>query len=332
MQNFTYGTELCHYGVKGQKWGRRRYQNPDGSLTPAGYEHYGYGKKREGKAQVYGGSIINLLNKNMYGYNPSNTETSTSEQHKKWYDKPLATLSKLGDSYYLAKNTIRLFADLSVGNIPGAISDAAVMGIAAYNLGTAAVGSVKEKQYFKDREGKKVDKKTGLIKKDSNMTEKEDLSKINPGYKKYDAGNHNNCMLCTTAYDLRRRGYDVTSNKASYGYTNGDIKRWYPKAKINNVSAQDENGKYSKKALINNTVSTLSSQKNARGNLTVSWEKGGGHSMVYEVKDGQVRILDGQTNKVYENPEKILGKVRQVSYTRLDNVEPDYKAIKEAVR
>lgn len=33
--------DLCHSGVKGQKWGLRRWQNPDGSLTPAGREHYG---------------------------------------------------------------------------------------------------------------------------------------------------------------------------------------------------------------------------------------------------------------------------------------------------
>lgn len=29
---------LQHYGVKGQKWGQRRYQNEDGSLTPEGLE------------------------------------------------------------------------------------------------------------------------------------------------------------------------------------------------------------------------------------------------------------------------------------------------------
>lgn len=33
--------ELSHYGIKGQKWGRRKYQNKDGSLTPAGKERYG---------------------------------------------------------------------------------------------------------------------------------------------------------------------------------------------------------------------------------------------------------------------------------------------------
>lgn len=28
--------ELYHHGIKGMRWGIRRYQNPDGSLTPAG--------------------------------------------------------------------------------------------------------------------------------------------------------------------------------------------------------------------------------------------------------------------------------------------------------
>ena len=32
--------ELYHYGVPGMKWGVRRYQNKDGSLTPAGKKRY----------------------------------------------------------------------------------------------------------------------------------------------------------------------------------------------------------------------------------------------------------------------------------------------------
>lgn len=32
--------ELYHYGIKGQKWGVRRWQNEDGSLTPDGRKRY----------------------------------------------------------------------------------------------------------------------------------------------------------------------------------------------------------------------------------------------------------------------------------------------------
>ena len=39
--------ELYHYGVKGQKWGIRRYRYADGSLTPLGRKRYGIGLKKD---------------------------------------------------------------------------------------------------------------------------------------------------------------------------------------------------------------------------------------------------------------------------------------------
>lgn len=41
------GQELTHWGISGMKWGRRRWQNQDGSLTEEGRIHYGVGAARE---------------------------------------------------------------------------------------------------------------------------------------------------------------------------------------------------------------------------------------------------------------------------------------------
>ena len=43
-----YADELEHHGIQGMKWGVRRFQNPDGSLTPEGRERY-YGKSASDK-------------------------------------------------------------------------------------------------------------------------------------------------------------------------------------------------------------------------------------------------------------------------------------------
>lgn len=41
-----YETYLAHHGIKGQKWGIRRYQNADGSLTAEGRKRKGLGEPR----------------------------------------------------------------------------------------------------------------------------------------------------------------------------------------------------------------------------------------------------------------------------------------------
>lgn len=49
MENYyTVGPYIAHNGVKGMKWGIRRYQNADGSLTEVGKKRYGRDAREKG--------------------------------------------------------------------------------------------------------------------------------------------------------------------------------------------------------------------------------------------------------------------------------------------
>ena len=49
MRNDFSSNYLMHHGILGMKWGVRRYQNEDGSLTEAGKKHYGSGDIKKHK-------------------------------------------------------------------------------------------------------------------------------------------------------------------------------------------------------------------------------------------------------------------------------------------
>jgi len=68
---------LKHYGVLGMKWGVRRYQNKDGSLTPAG-------KRRQEKQKFR--DDVKAFKKNKLKYDTKYDKNMGTYVITQWYD------------------------------------------------------------------------------------------------------------------------------------------------------------------------------------------------------------------------------------------------------
>ena len=151
--------ELYHHGIKGQKWGVRRYQNKDGSLTPTG-------KKRQAE------EIKNLNRVGTYVRNATKTQTTIRNMAKNYKEKL--------DSTKNAEARIALYDALSVLD-----SD----------YSSSVKFEVKNLKKYKKLENK-IMKKYGnisiedLIKANDNLTAK-DLSDREEYIKNFKSFNHN---------------------------------------------------------------------------------------------------------------------------------------------
>lgn len=78
---------LAHHGVKGQKWGVRRYQYADGTLTPAGKKRYSGNSNSSGLDKLMNTNVKHLVN--------SARTQVTGKQYVDGYLKSGTTLARI---------------------------------------------------------------------------------------------------------------------------------------------------------------------------------------------------------------------------------------------
>lgn len=131
MNKIYYANSLRHHGVEGQKWGIRRFQNPDGTLTEEGKKRY--------SRKVLGVFDRTLPNKNK-SKKLGEVENRREEARNavKLYGGKHAAMTEVSEDY---NKRIRANAWKGLGLSTPAVALTA-LGFAAESIGALALGAV----------------------------------------------------------------------------------------------------------------------------------------------------------------------------------------------
>ena len=162
------GEYLQHYGVLGMKWGQRRYQNADGSLTAAGKKHYEqtgeygyqyhshatkkYTKKAEKQIKKIGAINQKLLS------DSANGKTYSEKEATKIADKKSKLLSKAAKYDNRAKRSAEI--DRGEQEYANGLSNGKAIALTLLTSGTVTKGYAQYRamsgQSGKNMTGRKV--------------------------------------------------------------------------------------------------------------------------------------------------------------------------------
>mgnify|MGYP007012483595 CR=1 FL=1 len=186
-----------------------------------------------------------------------------------------------------------------------------------------------------------------------NELSKEEQKAINKAMKD---GWFDNCVYCTTAGALRRKGYDVEAkNSPGRGHSHKQTMQWWKGSKVENFYGDSESNPKKVSAFENTTLDRTG--KSHRDNATeiahiektlASQGSGSygdfrvyglfcGHSVEYSVEKSGVKIYDNQTKQSYNSVKDFFDRNDQFepqgsTFIRLDTCDPDIdRMLKEHV-
>lgn len=141
---------------------------------------------------------------------------------------------------------------------------------------------------------------------------------------------NNNCTNVATAYELRRRGYDVTAAPVPRGSgrtASEYLGEWWR-------TPEGIKPSYARHETEADALAALAEYpEGARGYVQVQWKSGGGHVFNWEKYDGEIRLLEGQ-NPASPDASDHLKRAKRgaIGTVRTDDLVPDPKLVSQAVQ
>lgn len=205
-------------------------------------------------------------------------------------------------------------------------------------MGFAISGSAELRAQIKagkERTDALLEEKFELKKKEQEVSPEKDIKAINPKYTGLDGAYNNNCSNCTAAYELRRRGFDVTAKGLFGGRRSDEIDSIFGNPKKQHVSVPDDKnfsrrGKAAREALM---VDLGKQPKGARGAIKVGF-KDTGMSHIFNWENGTdgPKLIDAQNYG--SKPDRLFKHVvpESIEYFRTDNAKINMLLIHDSVK
>lgn len=285
------GDFLEHYGVKGMKWGVRKDRDSGSSKGSQAAE-----------------SLLNTAKPLLSLVTPRANVLSTLQQ--------VGAQVAAGEAMKAAMKTTLTSPVFAAG------AAVTVLDTGAYRVPGVLAKNALKGGFNKDPSLAKV-----------NMSVADIQKKVIPGVNKdYPGlGTTNNCLRCTYAYEMRRRGFDVAATKTIFasGQTNvgarvvGTTLKGATKIKPSKKVGKVKTFFLGNAPTSSDVMNALAKQPNgSRGDLQMRWGFLGGHSVAYEIIGGKPHVFDTQSGKTYSSAaqlNKLTGAATGLSFNRLDN-------------